>query len=104
MKKKAMMLAVLAMVAGSVQADQKNQVVTISPQAADTAPAKLSADEMAFAAKLTDQYRTFFCDVLSAEQRQAVMVAEKHGASPNDAVAHMFTVQELKAKAHDAVK
>lgn len=100
MKKTAMMLAVLAMSAVAVQAEQvahKNQVVTTSSKAIDAASVKLSSDEQAFSAKLNDQNRHDFCEKLSAEQRQAVMVAEKNGANANDAIAHLLTAQDLKA-------
>ena len=95
--KKAMILSLFAVAAVAVHAEptaHKNQVVT-TPVAA----AQLTADEQAFAAKLSDQNRRGFCEKLSQEQRFAAMVAVKNGAEANDAVSHLITAQELKASA-----
>jgi hypothetical protein len=107
MKKYAMMLAVVAMAAGvSANAEsanalaasaQKNQVVTTAQKALEATESKLSVDEQAFAATLNDQNRKSFCDKLSAEQRQAVIVAAKNGANANEALQHMLTAKEMKA-------
>lgn len=100
MKKKAMMLAVLAMAAVAVQAEnttQKNQVVTTSIKTVEAVSVKLSSDEQAFSAKLNDQNRASFSQKLSEEQRQAAMVAAKNGANADEAVTHLVAAQELKA-------
>ena len=56
----------------------------------------LSADEQAFAAKLNDHNRRTFISKLSAEQRQATMVAVKNGANADDAVHRMLSSREIK--------
>ena len=101
-----MMLAVAALAVGvSANAEQanaltasaqKNQVVTTAQKALEATESKLSADEQAFSATLNDQNRKSFCDKLSAEQRQAVIVAVKNGANANEALQHMLTAKEMK--------
>ncbi len=58
--------------------------------------ATLTADEMAFAAKLNDQNRRSFSNKCSAEQRTAIMVAFSHGTEANEAVQRMLDLQEMR--------
>lgn len=106
--KKAIVLALLAMASASVYAEdavQKNPVTTpakvaapvAAPAAKEAVAVKLSADEQAFAAKLNEKNRLAFSGKLSAEQRQAVMVAVKNGANADEAVQHLLVAQEVKA-------
>ena len=106
MKKNTMMtLAVIGMAAGltTVQAEeaqaavpaQKAQVVTTA-KAAENPATKLSVEEQAFCAKLSDQNRKAFSDKFSADQRKAVMVAAKNGASADEAVQKMGAAKDLK--------
>lgn len=59
----------------------------------------LSADEQAFAAKLSDKNRGFFCDQLSAEQRSAVMTAVKQGAHADESVQLIAAAYEAQQAA-----
>jgi hypothetical protein len=102
MKKEIFMtLAAVCMVAG-LSANQAAQPATANAAPAQAAPqqeksvANLSADELAFAAKLNDQNRKAFSSQFSAEQRKTAMGAtcatgtcpasQKAALSPNDAV------------------
>jgi hypothetical protein len=102
MKKMNLMIAVMAVAAGlsmNVQADEaKKQEVVAAPAAAPAAApvaaaaSKLSADEQAFAAKLSEQNRKAF-EQFTADQKKAAMAAScaqgscnKTAMSPNDAV------------------
>lgn len=107
MKKEILMtLAAVAMMAG-LSANQPAAAAAAAapaaPVAVQTAPAQekaqatLSADELAFAAKLTDQNRKVFSTQFNAEQRKAAMTAsgcaasgcaagQKVALAPNDAV------------------
>ncbi len=64
---------------------QKPQVVVPAAKAVDAVTAKLSADELAFAAKLNDQNRKLFTEKLSAEQRKVAMTAAKVSTAANAA-------------------
>jgi hypothetical protein len=72
----------------------------VQQQAAD---ASLSADEQAFASKLSDQNRRSFCSKCSTEQRRAIMVAFNNGASADDAVSRMVAAIERKEASAVAV-
>ncbi len=107
-----MMLALVGMTAGltTVNAEeaqaqnaaaapaQKAQVVTTgtAQKTAETAATKLSVEEQAFVAKLTDQNRKAFSDKFSTEQRKAVMIAVKNGANADEAVQRMAAAKDLK--------
>jgi hypothetical protein len=113
-----MMLALVGMTTGlTVNADeaqtqgaaapaQKAQVVATSnttqavtgttQKAAEAAATKLSVEEQAFVAKLSDQNRRTFSDKFSADQRRSVMVAVKNGASADEAVTRLVAAKELK--------
>ncbi len=56
----------------------------------------LTADEQAFAAKLSDQNRKIFHSKLLSPHRNAVMVAVKNGANADQAVQNMLTAKEMK--------
>lgn len=56
----------------------------------------LTADEQAFAAKLSDQNRKIFHSKLLSPHRKAVMVAVKNGANADLAVQNMLTAKEMK--------
>jgi hypothetical protein len=90
-----MMLAVIGMAAGltTVQAEEAHK-----PQVkvAESAATKLSAEEQSFCAKLNDQNRKTFSDKFSADQRKAVMIAAKNGASADEAVQKMGAAKDLK--------
>jgi uncharacterized protein YycO len=106
-----MMLALVGMTAGlTVNAEeaqtqnatavpaQKAQVVTTgtAQKAMETAATKLSVEEQAFVAKLSDQNRKTFSDRFSADQRRAVLVAVKNGANADEAVLRMAAAKDLK--------
>ncbi len=107
-----MMLALVGMTAGltAVNAEeaqaqsttaapaQKAQVVATSTaqKIAETAATKLSVEEQAFVAKLSDQNRKAFSDKFSIEQRKAVMIAAKNGADADEAVQRMVVAKEMK--------
>ena len=100
MKKITMMLALVALTAGvSVSADEVQAAATevvATSCASEAASCKLSADEQAFSAKLSDQNRKSFGEKLSAEQRKSVMVAVKNGAAADEAVQRMLAAKEMK--------
>ena len=96
--KSMMMLAVAALAAGTAlnaEEAQKPQVVS-TQKAQETAAAKLSVEEQAFVAKLSDQNRKVFSDKFNAEQRKSVMVAVKNGANADEAVQKLLASKELK--------
>jgi hypothetical protein len=96
-----MTLAAVSMVAG-LSANQAAQATAAAPAAAqqEKAVATLSADELAFAAKLNDQNRKVFSTQFSEEQRKTAMGAtcatgacansQKAALAPNDAVAKVM--------------
>lgn len=87
-----MMLGLIAMTAGvNVHAETAN-----TQKSAELSAVKLSADEQAFAAKLSDANRKSFCEKLSAEQRKYAMTAVKNGANPDQAVQNLVTFKEMK--------
>lgn len=96
-----MMLALAAITAGAVvnaentNAAPKAQTQVAAP-AAQSAEVRLSADEQAFAAKLSDQNRKMFAEKLSVEQKRSVMVAVKNGANADEAVQKMIAAKEVK--------
>ena len=127
MKNYKMMALALVMTAGaSLNASenaQKPQVVAQAAQKAEAVATKLSAEEQAFAAKLSDQNRKAFADKFSAEQRKAAMAAAKTSTVANaadEAVAKMVgscggctseaaekapvAVSEVPAEAHAPAK
>lgn len=97
-----MTLAAVCMVAG-LSANQAAQATAAAPAQAtqqEKAVATLSADELAFAAKLNDQNRKVFSTQFSEEQRKTAMGAtcasgacansQKAALAPNDAVAKIM--------------
>lgn len=105
MKKTIMMLALGMTSLGLATAEEascKNDASCAKAQVAKAeAPkaveaAKLSADEQAFAAKLSDANRKAFSDKFSADQRKAAMIAVKNGANADEAVQKMLAAKELK--------
>lgn len=70
---------------GAAAPAQKPQVVVPAAKAVDAVASKLSADELAFAAKLNDQNRKAFTEKLSAEQRKVAMTAAKVSTAVNAA-------------------
>lgn len=110
MKKNIMMTLALATMAAGVAvnaeeakmqndatAAQKAQACSSCvPQKGENVAAKISVEEQAFAAKLTDQNRKTFSEKLSVEQRKSVMVAVKNGANPDEAVQKLTAAKELK--------
>jgi len=103
MKKNTMMvLALVAMTAGAMAHAESTQdaaaatsKVQVSAVAAAEA-AKLTTDEQAFAAKLSDQNRKSFSENLSVEQRKSVLTAFKNGADADEAVQIMLAAKEMK--------
>ncbi len=95
MKKNMMMLlALVAMTAGvSVNAETATQNVS------EITTSKLSADEQAFVAKLSDFNRKSFCEKLSTEQRKSAMTAVKNGANADEAVQNLVTLKDMKDSA-----
>lgn len=93
MKSKIMMLALVAMTTGVAIHAESAPCAATSTEAAAT---KLSADELAFAAKLSDQNRKTFAEKFIAEQRKAIQVAVKNGANPDEAVQKMFAAISVK--------
>ena len=94
MKRNIMMLALASMTLGlAVNAEE-----AAKPQlaAVENAATKLSADEQAFAAKLTDQNRKSFSEKFSVDQRKAAMIAVKNGANADEAVQKMLAAKEMK--------
>lgn len=88
-KQMTMMLALCGLAAGvSANAEnQKPQVVTSStPQKAYEATAtKLTTEELAFAAKLSDANRKAFTEKLTVEQRKLAIAAAKNATVANAA-------------------
>ncbi len=78
-----MTFALVAMTAGVLV----NAHDTLTPHSHAVTQHTLSADEQAFAAKLSDQARRAFADKLTTDQRHAVMAAVKSGANADEAVA-----------------
>lgn len=87
-----MMLALAALTTGGAL----NAHPAAAPSATEAVETKLTADEQAFAAKLSDANRKSFHDKFSAEQRKAIMVAVKNGANADDAVQNMLAAKEVK--------
>ncbi|MBS0605533.1 MAG: hypothetical protein KF898_00380 [Parachlamydiales bacterium] len=92
MKKQMTMMLALCGLAGGVSAHaentvQKPQVVTSStPQKAYEATAtKLTAEELAFASKLSDANRKAFTEKLTVEQRKLAIAAAKNASVANAA-------------------
>ncbi|MBS0653930.1 MAG: hypothetical protein JSR39_10460 [Verrucomicrobia bacterium] len=90
-KQMTMMLALCGLAAGvsanAENAVQKPQVVTSStPQKAYEATAtKLTTEELAFAAKLSDANRKAFTEKLTVEQRKLAIAAAKNATVANAA-------------------
>jgi hypothetical protein len=91
-----MTLAAVGMVAG-LSANQPSAAAPAQSSQQEKNVSNLSADELAFAAKLSDQNRKVFSTQFSAEQRKAAMAAscaasgacaagQKVAMAPNDAV------------------
>lgn len=76
------------------QEGQRPKVVTINAKESE----KLSADEMAFVAKLTDQNRKSFVEKLSADQRKSVFTAVANGAQPDEAVQRMVEAKVIRER------
>ena len=89
MKNKVMLFVLATMACGaSLQAETAPVNAVAKPQVVAPAVAqatKLSAEEQAFAAKLSDQNRKAFADKLTAEQRKAAMAAAKVSTAANAA-------------------
>lgn len=100
MKKEMLMtLAAMGMIAG-LSADQPSVAPAAAPAQStqQQSTTNLSADELAFAAKLNDQNRKVFSSQFSSKQRQSAMeascqaaasscaVGQKTAMAPNDAV------------------
>jgi hypothetical protein len=92
-KNSLMMLALVAMTAGVAVNAENTTCAAATTEAVST---QLSADELAFAAKLNDQNRKSFNDKFSVEQRKAIMVAAKNGANADEAVQKMLAAKEIK--------
>lgn len=77
------------------------------PQVVEAAALKLSVEEQAFAAKLSDQNRKAFTEKLTADQRKAAMAAAKVSTAANaanDAVAACVASDKKDVAVADAVK
>lgn len=94
MRKKMMMLGLIAVATGAVVHAEEAQAPAV-----EAVSTQLNADEQAFAAKLTDKNRKSFGEKFSADQRKAIMVAVNNGANADIAVQNMLAAQEIKAKA-----
>ncbi len=89
---------------------QRPQVVAASKQrSSESTATKLSPEEMAFAAKLSDSNRKAFTEKLTVEQRQAAMKAAKSATisnAPDEAVARIFHGNDLalvEVEDHDSI-
>jgi hypothetical protein len=80
---------VLAVICSTICAEGPYEVAKL-------AATQLSADEMAFAARLDDKNRKSFSDGLSTAQRKAVMVAVNNGADADVAVQNMIAAQDVR--------
>ena len=89
-----MMLALFAMTAGVAAHAEEAQVA-----ATEAVAPKLSADELAFAAKLNDQNRKSFAEKLCARAGKSVQIAVKHGANADEAVQKMLAATAVKEAA-----
>jgi hypothetical protein len=103
MKKTMIIMALATLTAGATlnaqcsgSACSKNQAAAVAAPTTEAVATTLTADEMAFSAKLNDANRHTFSDKLSAEQRSAVMVAAKNGANEDEAVQRMLAAKEMK--------
>ena len=90
-----MMLALVAMTAG-VTVNAENVQTAPAQHATEAVEVKLTADEQAFAAKLSDLNRKSFNDKFSVEQRKAIMIAVKNGANADEAVQKMLAAKEMR--------
>lgn len=95
MKKNAMLLVALTALTAGVSAENA-QAISATAQKNEVAATKLSADEQAFAAKLSDLNRKSFCEKLSAEQRKSAMIAVKNGANADEAVQNLVALRDMK--------
>ena len=93
MKKNLLMTCIFALTANAALIAEDSAVAS-SP--IESKVVALSADEQAFAAKLNDHNRKTFTGKLSAEQRQATMIAVKNGANADEAVQRMLSSREIK--------
>ena len=93
MRKSLLMTCVFALTANAALIAEESSVASAQIESKAVA---LSADEQAFAAKLNDHNRRTFTAKLSAEQRQATMVAVKNGANADEAVQRMLSSREIK--------
>lgn len=98
MKKKSMMILALAALATTFSIHAEN-VQAMTGKATEAVASRLTADEQAFAAKLSDQNRKSFCEKLSAEQRKSAMIAVKNGAGADEAVQNLTALKEMKDSA-----
>ena len=107
-----MTLAAVCLVAGLSANQAAAPAAAVAPAAQEkSVAANLSADELAFAAKLSDQNRKAFTQ-LSAEQRKAAMVSacatgscatgQKAAMSPNDAVQKVVKEGSVVAEKREA--
>lgn len=84
--------------AAAMLAQRPQVVAPAKHRSSDSAAAKLSPEEMAFVAKLSDANRRVFIEKLSAEQRQAAMKAAKKATvsnAPDEAVSRIFHGHDL---------
>jgi len=90
-KQMTMMLALCGLAAGvsanAENAVQKPQVITSSTaqKAYEATATKLTAEELAFAAKLSDVNRNAFTEKLTVEQRKLAIAAAKNASVANAA-------------------
>ena len=95
MKKYTMMFVLASMTAGlTVNATEAKKTQAAPVVAVEET--KISSDEVSFSSKLNDQNRKAFSENLSTEQKNAVMVAGKNGANPDEAVQRMIASKDLK--------
>ncbi|MGC1878472.1 MAG: hypothetical protein WA347_06875 [Rhabdochlamydiaceae bacterium] len=107
MKKITMMMFTSLALAGGIAANAEEAQTESTPAqkagaviaGASQAATKLSVEEQAFVAKLSDQNRKAFSDKLSADQRKSVIIAVKNGASADEAVQQMIAAKELNSAA-----
>jgi hypothetical protein len=91
-------LLLFCVMSGAYAEGEKPQVVAHDalPKGAEAIIVTMDADELSFAAKLSDENRKVFSHRLSDEQRKAVLVAFENGTDPDEAVHRMLVALEIR--------
>lgn len=104
MKKKAIVILALCGLTAAVflsaeKMSHKPQVVTsdTASKASESSAGRLSVEELAFAAKLSDANRKAFIEKLTVEQRELAMVAARSASVANAADEAVAKILEINA-------